>query len=483
MKKIATLGFLCLLLAGTANSQNRFDALRFSTVYPSQDAANLGLAGSSVASFHDLGSALQNPASLALAKTNVFSFGIGSRQVNEEAVFLNQTRNFDDGQTSISNLGFLYRVPTDVGSLVFSGSYNQMVDFNRAFRFSGFNSTSSITDAYLISDFYGDVAFNAFAIDVDENTGEEFSVLRLFTDEPFDGIYQSGRQIERGQLGEFSFSAATEFQENLFMGLTISLPLGSYSYRRVFLEEDLDNVHDDTGNSYDVDNIFSVDRINSDISGYGARLGLIYRVNPQFNIGLSYTTPMVLNIEESYRTSITTTFDNGDVFDDELIGSVTYKVITPSRFVIGGSAFNIGIADLHASVEYVDYTGVKLRDLDDAIEFEEEDRILEEFDNVFNVRLGAELKIGDVLRPRFGLAFMPSPLKTVDMQKSFLTAGLGIIAGPNFQIDLGLQYGVWQDENTFYNHVDYLGTGQLRAVGASQSVDRINFMLGMKMSF
>ncbi|MFU8860996.1 MAG: OmpP1/FadL family transporter [Cyclonatronaceae bacterium] len=483
MKKIAVMGLLCLVLAGTAHSQNRFDALRFSTVYPSQDAANMGLAGASVAGFHDLGSALQNPATLALSKTNLFSFGLSSRQVSEEAVFLNQTRNFDDGQTSIANLGFLYSVPTDIGSLVFAGTYNHLADFNRAFRFNGFNATSSITDAYLISDFYGDVAFDAFAIDVDENTGEEFSVLRLFTDEPFDGITQSGRQIERGQIGEFGFSAATEFQENLFMGLTISLPLGSYSYRRVFLEEDLDNVHDNTGNSYDVDNIFSVDRINADISGYGARLGILYRINPQFNIGFSYTTPMVLNIEESYTTAITTTFDNGDVFDAELNGSVTYKVVTPSRFVIGGSAFSLGIADLHASVEYVDYSSVKLKDLDDVIEFEEEDRILEEFDNVFNVRLGAELKLGDVLRPRVGLALMPSPLKNIDMQKSFLTAGLGIVAGPNFQIDLGLQYGVWDDENTFYNHFDYLGTGQLNAVGATQSVERVNFMLGMKFNF
>jgi long-subunit fatty acid transport protein len=483
MKKIISLGMLCLFIAGTTMAQNRFDALRFSTIYPSQDAANLGLAGASAAGFHDLGSALQNPATLALARNNMFSFGIGARQVSEEAVFLNQTRNFDDSQTSISNIGFLYNVPTDVGALVFAGSYNQLVDFNRAYRFSGFNNTSSITDFYLISDFYGDTAFEAFAIDADEATGEEFSVLRLFTDEPFDGITQSGRQIERGQLGEFGFSVATEFQENLFLGLTISLPLGSYSYRRIFLEEDLDNVHDNTRNSYDVDNIFSVDRINADISGYGARLGMVYRINPQFNIGLSYSTPMVLNIEESYRTRITTTFDNGDVFEGDLVGNVTYKVITPSRFVFGGSAFDLGIVDLHGSVEYVNYRGVKLRDLDDAIEFEEEDRILEEFDNAFNVRLGAEFKIGDVLRPRVGLAFMPSPLKNVDIQKSFLTAGLGINAGPNFRIDLGLQYGVWEDENVFYNHFDYLGTGGLRSVGATQTVDRVNFMLGMSLNF
>jgi long-subunit fatty acid transport protein len=482
MKKLLALGLLCLALTGTTDAQNRFDALRFSTVYPSQDPANLGLAGSSVASFHDLGSALQNPASLAMAGSNIFSFGISARQVKEEAAFLDQTRNYDDSQSSIANLGFLYNVPTNVGALVFSASYNQLVDFNRAYRFRGFNATSSISDAYLISDFYGDAAFDGFAIDADPETGEEFSVLRLFTDQEFDGITQSGQQLERGQLGEFSLSAATEFQENLFLGLTISLPLGSYSYRRVFLEEDIDNIHDNTGNSYDVDNIFSVDRINADISGFGARLGLIYSISPKFNIGFSYTTPMVMNVEESYRTVIETTFDNGDFYEGNVNGNVSYKVISPSRFTIGGSGFDLGIVDLHASLEYVDYTSVKLRDLDDAIEFEEEDRILEEFDNVFNIRLGAEFKFS-ALRPRLGMALMPSPLKTVDMQKSFLTAGLGIVAGPNFQIDLGLQYGVFEDQNTLYNHIDYLGTGNLESVTSVQSVDKINFMLGFKLTF
>lgn len=163
---------LVLLAAGlgtipTAEAQNRFDALRFSTQYPAGDAMNA--AGSAAAAdFLDYASVLQNPATLGLAPNSSFNLGLGLRNISEEARYLGSTNSFDDSQTRFTNLGFVYKLPTVQGSLVIGGGYNQTADFNRAYRINAFNERSSITDFFFDNDFYFDTAFNAFAIEEDD---------------------------------------------------------------------------------------------------------------------------------------------------------------------------------------------------------------------------------------------------------------------------------------------------------------------------
>ncbi len=487
MRKITFTGLSLLLvmmcLPADSFSQNRFDALRFSTQVPAADASSIGFGGATHSVFLDYGSALSNPAVLSLAPNSSFSVGLGLRDVGEDAIYLNQRRSYDDSQTSFTNAGFVYRFPTVQGSLVIGAGYNQTADFNRAYRISGFNSTSSITDFFLTNDFYFDTAFDAFAVDIDDDGA--YSVLRNFTDEPFVGIDQTANVVERGHMGEFSFSAATEFVEGLHMGVTLGIPFGTYSYRRDFLETDSQNLHTGEPGSLtlDVNNIFNRDTIDADISGFSARAGVLYTAIPNISLGLSYQMPTRYTIDESYSVLIETTFDDGDFFDAELRGDNSYKVRTASRLSFGASTRDLPV-DLSAAIERVGYSSLEFRELGNlAMEVAENDRIRDDFKDVYNLSFGAQLNISDVVQPRLGYAYLPSASRSRDLDRQYLSAGLRLGVSQDVSVDIALQYGFWDDEQVLYEYPDYPSGQSFNQSRVSTSVDRFHAAVGFSLRF
>src|SRR5690606_34983810 len=152
IKLLAALIISFVLISGaTLQAQNRFDALRYSQTSPGFDANSLSLSGASFARYNGFGSIYVNPAVAGLAPKSEFSLGLSSRSVSEETTYLNTLTKFDDQQTGISNLGYLFRFPTEAGSLVLGGGYNQIANFNRATSINPFNGDNSIVDYYRIS--------------------------------------------------------------------------------------------------------------------------------------------------------------------------------------------------------------------------------------------------------------------------------------------------------------------------------------------
>ena len=137
------------LLSTPVLGQNQFDALRFSTTNPSNDPATMAMGGASVTNFAGFGSFTQNPATAAMVGRSSFSLGMSTRDVREDTRYLNALSSFNDSQTAISHLGYVYRFPTLVGSLVVGGGYAQIADFNRASSVNAFNDQHSIVDFFL----------------------------------------------------------------------------------------------------------------------------------------------------------------------------------------------------------------------------------------------------------------------------------------------------------------------------------------------
>ncbi len=492
MKK-GILGILCLFLAtwSQADAQNRFDALRFTTQNPTADAANAAAGGASVANFFGYGSIFQNPASLALAdQSNVF-LGLGIRDVSESATYLNTRRGYDDTQTAFSDVGFVYVFPTVQGSLVLGAGYNQLTHFNRAYRASAFNERSSITDYFFDNDFYFQTAFNAFAIEEDDFG--LFPIFRLgLDDESFLGIQQTFNVTERGQLGEFTASLASEVVENLFVGASIGIPVGNYSYTRNFVERDVNFSYgpietEINGNPFTIpapDRVENVDRIDADITGFSARFGMIYRPIDNFSFGLSFTMPTRYNIDESYSVIIETIYEIAGRESDEFTGTNSYQIRTPSRLAFGLATHDLPV-NLSFSAERVNYSRLQFRDLGDlGFEVEENDRIRDDFKDVFNFRLGATVDIHDTIRPSFGYAFMPAVSRDSENDVQIITGGLRIGVNQNFAIDLGVQYMFFDDEQVVYDFFDYQrADGRFTTENISSSVEKFNIMAGVSIRF
>ncbi len=471
--------FLLLILAMTATtawSQNRFDALRYTQQYPLLDPASMAMGGADAGLRAGAGSFLINPAAMALAKGNFYTIALGNREVSEDATFRGQTSGFNDNQTGISNIGFVFKAPTSVGSLVMGAGYAQTADFNRAWSVSAFNPNTSVTNFLLASpsDQYFGPGVDSYAIYDDETDG-------LFTVYDgaggFRGAEQYAEYFERGQMGEYAIFLGTEFQKNLFVGFSVGLPAGQYAYRRDILEEDVENRY--ATSPYDIGSVTVSDRIHASIRGFNARIGLLYTPVPGLNLGLSYTTRTRFEVEEDYRTRVETEFDSFDENGDnqywaQYDGEVSYRVLSPGRLNAGVSA-TFGALTVAASAERIHYGNIDMSGFGVAGDRDERRAIQREFTDATNLRVGAGYRVGQMTL-KGGYGFNQSPSRVDALESQFLSGGLSVDLGNDMALEMGVQYLTRTDTQSLYRY------GAVNETVRSD-VGRLHTMIGLKVGF
>jgi hypothetical protein len=484
--------FFVAASTSSLKAQNADDVLRYSLEYPSYDPVSLVMPA--VSNSAGFGGFQDNPASMALVDNSFFSFDLSSRFVDETSKYLSNSSSFSDNQTSIGDLGFVYKVPTVRGSLVVGGGYSQTTDFNRALSASGRNGQSTITDFYnssLASDSLFFAAFDVYAIDyatTDSSFANTSSIFRIGFDQ-YPGINQDIEMTEKGSLGEYTAFLSTEVFKNFTIGGSVGYLNGTYSYQREFLESDRQNDYnaqfidtDGDGNpETDIDQILSVSSIEADIKAFSARLGFIFEPVKQLSVGGSYEFPSTLNIDESYNTELITTFDNGVQFEDEAPGRFSYKVVRPQRLKGGFTVKSDNGLQLTASAEGVFYSDARIEF--DEIELNPEesavnDVVRSNFNDVINLRAGLEYKVNDQFAPRIGYGYFPNPQEGNfggSGERQFLNGGFSAELTKGLMFDLGLQYSFWDDQNELYS------TPNVREV-VREEVTRLHVMAGLRMT-
>ncbi len=461
------------------------DVLQYSLQYPSYDPVSIVMPGVSDAT--GFGAYQENPASMAFFDEGFFSFGLTGRYVNQEGTYLGNTTSFDDSQTNIGDVGFVYNVPTARGRLAIGGGYSQTHDFNRALSVSGRNNETTITDSYPIvrDDSLFFAAFDAFAIDfaTDDSTfAETASIFRI--DAPYRGINQTAEITEEGRMGEYTAFIATELLRNLTVGASVGIISGSYSYRNEFLERDTQNDYetqfqDESGNLIGIDNIRSVSTIDTNFNGFSLRLGAIYQVSPNINLGVGYQLRNTLNIEEEFNTVITNTLDDGFQFQDDAPGRFEYKIVRPSRLNLGATIRELGGFTLSAAAERVAYSEgrVEFEEVDLAdFEQSENEIVRSNLEDVFNLRFGLEYEFNEQFTPRVGYGYYPSPNANFDADRQFYSAGFSARLSQNTSLNLGAQLATWEDRNTLY-------TTPTTSEVVIEDVNHWNVMAGVTIDF
>lgn len=468
-----------LAVATTLSAQNRYDALRFSQIQPGSDANSLALSGASLTSFSGFGSIYQNPALAARAKQSTFSIGLNFRDVVEESSYRNTMTSFDDQQGGISDFGYLFNFPTEQGSLVIGGGYNQIANFNRASSLNAFNGSHSIVDYFVISpgDQYFEPAFNTYAIDYDDVFDEYYNTLRA--DFTYRGMNQYMELKERGSVGEFNIFLATEFQKNFYVGGSIGFVTGSYDYERVFIEEDLNGNYRNA--IYDISTILNEDRIEASIRGVNAKIGFMAEPVNGIRVGLNYTTRTKLEIDEKYSTLISTDFytadaDGSSSYEDVFEGEVSYSVTRPAVLSAG-----VGIAihpmfEVDLSVDRVNYSNIEMKGLGTIADRNENVAIRSDFQDANNVRAGLTLTMFDTFKPRVGYAVYQSPRRSFDAEVRYVSAGASFDVAKNITLDFGVQIARFDDNLDIYDY----GTG-IASMG--QSVEKVQGIIGMSFRF
>lgn len=496
---------ICFSVAGQLTAQNPNNALLYSNqavLFGDQGSANdpVSIIMPGTAFKSGLGSFIDNPASLALYRESIGEFGMSFRTVNEDATYIGQSRSVDDRQNNVSNFGFLYSFPTVQGSFVIGAAYTQHSVYNRTVNFRAQNNNNTITDKFKApGSSYQDIAFDTYATDYGDGFEDwDESIFRIGFDNfgDFLGIRQQGEITQTGYSGEYSLFFATEFQENLMIGGSLGIHTGRYNYNRIFQEIDEDNVYDspdfldssgDGVGDTDIHRITLGDRLDSRYSGFRARLGLLYKLNENINVGGSYTFRSTIEVDEKFDADIVTRFDNNREFSASTDSEFSYKIIYPSRAALGVGIKDIAGLSVSVSTEYIDYSDASIdfneSDLFDSEQLEN-DFIRSSFRSVWNFRIGSEYKVSELLTLRGGYSYKPSRFLNGSDHRNIFAAGAGVSLTRNIRFQIAAQYEVWDEVSSLYDYAQYDYTMlpdappgiQFSSQEISRSVDRWNVL-------
>jgi long-subunit fatty acid transport protein len=472
MKKIISavgiLGAFVLLFSVCGFAQFEEDALRLSFSGLSVGARSLGMGMAYTGVANDFSAVYWNPAGLGQLHMNEVTAGLshlsyGNTGTLGATSFDGRTTQFGSGQsytnsgTSLNSLGFVYSVPTERGSFVVALGYGRQSEFTTGLSFKGFNPRSSIIQSWAPDGGAtdqapsGNLAYELYLANVDSISPTDFR----WDSRIIDSVTQSGKVLEGGGLNNISGAVAFEVAPDFFLGATLNILTGSYSYRRNYYEDDVNHIHEII--PFDFSSLSLLETVESDLSGFSAKLGALYKFGQNSRVGVTIKTPSWITVREDYLTSASSTFDNGDVLPVggpyTSAGHDEYDVATPYVFAAGLS-YGIQKLILAGDIEYTDWTEMEFRNTNSDRLLTLNTKIKDEFQSTANLRVGAEYEaVEGLMQVRGGFAYMPSPYvgDPSSYARKYVTAGVGFIAANTIAIDLGYAHGFWQNYRVNYD--------------------------------
>lgn len=451
--------WLLLIINISVLAQNHNDVLRLSEPGIDAGARALGMGNAYTALSNDFSGVQFNPAGIGLAKDPEItgSFNYNTMLNNSYLYDSRTTKEFSENKMKLNDFGAVFPLPTQRGSMVFAFGYTTVKNFNSGTRFNDFNDGDHSMIQSLLG--YDDISYSLFLTDESgENT-------------PIQGnLRQLGNTRESGKLGAWSISGAVEVAKNIFMGATINVFSGTYSYDRQYWEED-------TGNNYistvltdpndpetaDFNKFYLNDIINWDIAGWEAKIGMMYVLSNESTIGLSIKFPSKYQLTENYFVDATSEFGTGldVVLDPPIENLLEYDISTPFEFAVG-HALNLGPFLLSADLKYIDYTQMEFDEgLSQADMSQIKRDIKDLFDGQISYNLGAEFEVpyaSESLVFRAGYFNVPSPYKNdpSGYDKKYFTLGFGIGSDGPIALDFAYAHGWWEGIDDLY------GSGEAR---------------------
>lgn len=482
MNKRIIVFFACLFLFQGVFAQDESDALRYSYLAPGGTARMQAVGGTGVALGGDPGDIGLNPAGIGFFKTNDFSFTPGFQSISTKANYLGTERSDNKNNLYIQQLGLIFASDKRGGSnskwqnFTFGLGLNRLANFNRNVYLQGVNNTSSYSEKYL-EQLAGDgvsnpndaaanypygasLAFNTYLIDTTMDALGSVNGYQSYVPVG-EGILQENSISTRGGINEFSLAVAGNYDNRLYLGLSLGVP--SIKYRRTNnYSEMLTKSNGGAGfQDFDVRESLTTNGV-----GFNGNFGLVYAVNQMVRLGAAFHSPTIYSLHDTYTTTMTTNTGNfqgtlqqsSTDLNDGYPGEYDYSMTTPWR-AMGGLSLVFGINPqqthhgfLNVDYEYVNYAAARFHfngnnaTADDkAVASSLNQSISSLYKGASNVRVGGELKF-DILSVRAGFNWMGSPYSDADLKGDQMrySAGLGIRTHGVYA-DLTYVYSTQQD--------------------------------------
>jgi long-subunit fatty acid transport protein len=453
--------FLTLLFfamsAAALMAQTTGDVLRYSYLQQGGTARYLGAGGAFGALGAEFGALSQNPAGIALFRTNELVVTPSLRFSNVDAK-LPGSAAIDDSKSSFAfdNFGLLFNTTPRSGNwktVNFGIGLNRQNNYNASVFYEGtangsimnglfddaqnvLNNGGSINDLY---PFDTRLAYDAGAIFTDQNTGE---LVYDFLGNENAAVSRSQAVNTFGKMNEMVISFGGNYDEKLMLGATIGVPFVNYRVEGEYIEEDKTDVVSA------FDKLTYTEYLRTEGVGVNLKLGVIYKINQMFRVGAAFHTPTALSLTDTYSNTFAYeyTINNepygGEVYAPETDGISDYKLRTPWRASASAAAVIKKIGFISADVEVVDYSNNRYNFTADVPSQQNEldERLVNSdiqrtYKQALNIRLGAELAL-DNFRLRGGFNMLGKAQEGQEGFNNSFTLGAGVRA-QSFYLDLG----------------------------------------------
>ncbi len=443
---------LFIILAGAAGvyPQNVNDAVRLGFPGLGANARALGMGNSYIGLSDDASAAYFNPAGFGLLKRMEISGGLQYTNFDNKTDFFNNSTSYSNSSTTLDRINFAFPFPTTRGSLVFGLSYHTTKDFTGAVKFNGFNDgNTSLIQSLLSGPYPSDIPYQLYLADSSYNTRINGN------------LNQSGTILNSGAIKNWTFSGAIEADKNLFIGLNLNIITGSFTSNNNYYEDDTGGFYGqvDPTDPYHTDfQTFNLNRVlDWDLSGWDAKLGILYQMRDIARFGLTVQFPKSYDIKEKFTVNGYSDFasERISLTSSDYSDQVEYNITTPFEL---GAGFSVNLKGLIVSLQgtLIDYSQLKFEDINglgaQTVEQINQD-IKDQLTAIFNYNLGFEYTFPVIgLRLRAGYIAQPSPYRgdPSEYDHQYVTGGIGFLAHETIGLDLGVAHGWWKDYGDNY---------------------------------
>lgn len=431
MKKLffAAILLMATTMLSNAVAQNDIDAFRFSQSDYEGTARFMGAGGAFSAVGAEFSALNVNPAAIGLYKKSEITFTpLVISIYNDNSLYNGHNSRTSNVKYSLSNAGGAFRIGLNQEngwkSIHLGFGYNRTQDYNNTFRIEGNSNNSSMMDVYLANvqgknlGNIGDdelLAWKTYMLDYD-------SVNHIFYS-PFAGksLHQKLVSESSGANDEMAFSIGSNYNDQLFIGATIGVPIISYNEKTRYTEED------ESGTNY-ISDFLITENLRVRTAGVNLKLGIIYQPAEFVRIGAAFHTPSYFGrVRSNYTKTMTSYYPDGrnsGTYEDN--HAFNYTLTTPLR-AVGSVAFLIK-KRAFVSAEY-EFTGYGMaRMSSNEYSFDEENQAIQDkYGACHTVRVGGEVYVTNNFLLRAGYNFKSSAYRnTVNNNNSMHTATAGL---------------------------------------------------------
>ncbi|NVO20584.1 MAG: hypothetical protein HXX13_12865 [Bacteroidetes bacterium] len=467
MKKIALISIIALV-AFQGYSQNMYDVLRYSNTSYNGTARFNGLSGAYGAIGADFSSLSQNPAGIALYRKSEFTISPGFYSALSKSDYYSNKSSDNKNNLVMGNLGMVFNLNLNENNdasilkgLQFGFGMNRSNSFSRNILVQGYNTKSSLLGSYADEANNGGSPLSVDGLDSYSTYLAYDANLMVFdstsssnpwwVDMP-NGKVQQSKSIEMtGSSREMVVSGGANFENKLYMGLSLCFPSIRYDETSTYVEEDINGLSPKTDPAFNFKSMTRHDQLKTRGNGFNLKFGVIYQPFDFLRLGGAFHSRTTYNLSDDYSSDITGLFENGSEFKSKSpLGAFDYQITTPMR-AMGSIALLFGrVGLLSADYEFVDYTSAKITSSDDPF-FDVNDSIQSHLQSASNIRVGAEIKSGPFAF-RAGVNSYGSPYKnetTLGARKGY-SLGFGI-REKEYSLDFSYNHMFMKDNMSLYN--------------------------------